>query len=272
MKKQLPTIVLILIFCAGLFLLLYPTVSNYWNEMHQTQVIGRYDEEVAQIGDSRRDDLWNAALEYNAKLAERGNVWVLSDEQREDYYSQLGLAGGIISYIEIPEIDCELPIYHGTDDEVLRVGVGHLEGSSLPTGGENSHCVLFGHRGMPSAQMFTRLDQMEVGDIFILRTLNETLTYEVEQIRIVLPEEMEELVIQKGRDLCTLVTCTPYGVNSHRLLLRGHRIENLEENQIVSVTADARQVDPLLVMPVVAVLLLLVLLIVFLSIRKRKIS
>lgn len=167
-----------------------------------------------------------------------------------------------MGYIEIPSIDVSLPIYHGTDEGVLAVGVGHLEWTSLPVGGESTHCVLSGHRGLPSARLFTDLDQLKEGDYFMLNILDETLTYEVDQIRIVEPEEVEELTIIEGRDLCTLVTCTPYGVNSHRLLVRGHRVDNLEEAVTVRVTADAVEVEPL----IVASILLVPTLVLFLSV------
>ena len=173
-----------------------------------------------------------------------------------------------MGYIEIPSIKVSLPIYHGVDEAVLQIAVGHIEGSSLPVGGENSHCVISGHRGLPSAKLFTNLDQLKEGDIFMMRVLDETLTYEVDQIRIVEPEDLSNIGIVEGEDLCTLVTCTPYGVNSHRLLVRGHRIENIDASSI-RVTADALQIDPVIVAPVVAAPILLLLLIVLL-VRYRK--
>ena len=176
-----------------------------------------------------------------------------------------------MGYIEIPKINCSLPIYHGTNEAILQVAVGHIEGTSLPVGGESTHCVLSGHRGLPSAKLFTNLDQMEVGDIFMLRVLDEVLTYEVDQILIVEPQETGALQIEEGKDYCTLVTCTPYGVNTHRLLVRGHRIENIEEAKTVRVTADAIQIEPLLVAPAVALPMLIVLLVVLLiKTRKKK--
>ena len=270
MKNRLSTILLVIIFCVGLFLLLYPTVSDYWNSMHQSRMISGYAEAVVQIDDDRYAEIWSSAHAYNQALAEQGNTWVLTGEQREDYLSQLEVAGGVISYIEIPSIDCALPIYHGASDAVLQVAIGHIEGSSLPVGGESTHCVVSGHRGLPSAQLFSRLDQLVTGDLFFLRTLDETLTYEVDQILIVLPHEMEALEIRKGEDLCTLVTCTPYGVNSHRLLVRGHRIGTPEEARVVRITADAHQIEPLIVAPVVAAPILLVLLIVMLITTQKR--
>ena len=270
MKNRLSTILLVIVFCIGLSLLLYPTISDYWNSLHQSQVISSYAEAVVQIDDDKYAEIWNDAHRYNKDLAQQGNTWVLTDEQREDYHNQLNVAGGVISYIEIPEIDCALPIYHGTSDAVLQVAIGHIEGSSLPVGGESTHCVVSGHRGLPSAQLFSRLDQLIEGDLFFLQTLDETLTYEIDQILIVLPYEMEALEIQPGEDLCTLVTCTPYGVNSHRLLVRGHRIANPEEARVVRVTADAHQIEPMIVAPIVAAPMLLMLLILMLATTRKK--
>ena len=176
-----------------------------------------------------------------------------------------------MGYVEIPEINCSLPIYHGTEESVLQIAVGHIEWSSLPVGGESSHCVISGHRGLPSAKLFTNLDKLVVGDTFLFRVLDETLTYEVDQILIVEPQEVSALTIREGEDLCTLVTCTPYGINTHRLLVRGHRVENAETARTIRVTADAMQVEPLIVAPMVAAPMLAVLLIwVMLGGGKRK--
>lgn len=262
MKKHLSTITLILIFCIGLSLLLYPTVSDYWNSLHQSRAIASYTETVAEIDDNTYEEIWKKARAYNAALAKKGNMWKLTQEQKKEYKSQLDVGGtGVMSYVEIPKLRCSLPIYHGTDEAVLQIAVGHIEGSSLPVGGESTHCVLSGHRGLPSAKLFTDLDQMEEGDKFLLRTLDETLTYEVDQIRVVLPNELDTLEIEEGKDLCTLVTCTPYGVNSHRLLVRGHRITNQKDSPAVRVTSDAMQVDPMMVAPAVAVPVLFLLLV-----------
>ena len=190
---------------------------------------------------------------------------------QESYESLLDVSGnGIIGYIEIPTIKCSLPIYHGTDEAILQIAVGHIEGTSLPVGGSGTHCVLSGHRGLPSARLFTDLDKMVVGDTFMMRVLDETLTYEVDQIRIVLPNEMDDLEIEEGKDYCTLVTCTPYGINSHRLLVRGHRIENQVEAQDIRVTSDAIQIEPLIVAPIVALPMLLALLIILLVSGTKK--
>lgn len=274
MKKHLINALLILIFLIGLSLLLYPTVSDWWNSLHQTRAIANYSETVASLGSSIYEEILTSAEEYNAALAQKGTHWVLSDEELEEYESQLNVAGnGVMGYIEIPKINVSLQIYHGTDASVLQIAVGHIEGSSLPVGGESSHSVLSGHRGLPSAKLFTNLDQLEVGDIFMIQVLNETLTYEVDQILIVLPYELDALGIAEGEDYCTLVTCTPYGVNSHRLLVRGHRIENLEEAAAqIRITAEAVQIEPLIVAPIVAVPML-ILLVIWVSVtgkRKKK--
>ena len=260
MKKHLSTILLVLALLVGAALLLYPTASDYWNSFHQSQAIATYAEEVANLTTADYEKLWLAAVEYNKRMGAAGNPFVLSEEQRADYFSQLDLSGnGIMGYIEIPKIECSLPIYHGTSEAVLQIAVGHLEGSTLPVGGAGTHCVLSGHRGLPSAKLFTHLDQLSEGDVFMLRGLNETLTYEVDQIHIVLPQEVDDLAMVPGRDFCTLVTCTPYGINSHRLLVRGKRIENSEAATAIRITSDAIRIDPILVAPVAAVPMLLIL-------------
>ena len=275
MRKHLSTILLILIFLVGLSLLLYPTVSDYWNSLHQPRAIAQYAEQVANLDNDVYEQLWADAGAYNRTLPGTAQRYVLTDEEKEAYEQLLDPSGtGVMGYIEIPEISCSLPIYHGTDEAVLQIAIGHIEGSSLPVGGESTHCVLSGHRGLPSAKLFTDLDKLDTGDTFILRVLDETLTYEVDRILIVEPYELSALEIEEGRDYCTLVTCTPYGVNTHRLLVRGHRVENQEEATAVRVTADAMQIDPVIVAPLVAVPLLLLLLVVLLARtgKKRKSS
>ena len=239
-KKNRTTILLVVLLLAGLSLLLYPTVSDYWNSFHQTRAIATYAETVAELDNTQYDELWDAAQRYNEALARQGSVLRLSEAQKKEYESLLDVSGlGIMGYIEIPEINCSLPIYHGTEESVLQIAVGHIEWSSLPVGGESSHCVISGHRGLPSAKLFTNLDKLTEGDTFMLRVLDEVLTYEVDQILIVEPQETGALRIEEGKDYCTLVTCTPYGINSHRLLVRGHRIDNVEEADAVRITADA---------------------------------
>lgn len=264
-KGNFITLLLVLIILVGLSLLLYPSVSDYWNSLHQTRAIAAYAEEVANLDNDAYDQLWQDAASYNQSLLTRSNTYLLSDEQKAEYARLLDVSGlGIMGYIEIPEIDVSLPIYHGTGESVLQIAVGHLEWSSLPVGGESTHCVLSGHRGLPSAKLFTNLDKLREGDTFLLRVLDEVLTYEVDQILIVEPQETAALQIEEGKDYCTLVTCTPYGINTHRLLVRGHRIENMEEAKTIRVTADAIQIEPLLVAPVVAIPMLLLLLILLL--------
>ena len=274
MKKKgnhLITILLVLIFLLGLSLLLYPAVSDYWNSKHQTRAIAVYSEEVSGLDKEQYQALWADAAAYNASLRERDNAYLLTEEQKAAYEQLLNVSGlGIMGYIEIPSIDCSLPIYHGTEESVLQIAIGHLEWSSLPVGGESTHCVLSGHRGLPSAKLFTNLDKLQEGDVFLLRVLDEVLTYEVDQILIVEPQEIAALQIAEGEDYCTLVTCTPYGINTHRLLVRGHRIENAPEARLVRVTADAVQIEPLLVAPVVALPMLLLLLILLLLPKRPK--
>ncbi len=265
------TVFLVLLLLAGVSLLLYPSLSNYWNSMHQTRAIASYAETVSQLDTAQYDEMWKAAQDYNRSLAERETAFALTDEQKAAYESLLDVSGlGVMGYIEIPEIDCSLPIYHGTEESVLQVAVGHLEWSSLPVGGEGTHCVLSGHRGLPSAKLFTNLDKLAVGDTFLLRVLDEVLTYEVDQILIVEPEQVDALGIVPGEDYCTLVTCTPYGINTHRLLVRGHRVENTPEAARMHVTADATQFDPLLVAPVLAIPVLLLLLMILLVPKRRR--
>ena len=271
-KRDFSTVILILVFLVGLSLLLYPSVSDYWNSFHQSRAIATYAEQVANIDNDIYARPWEDARAYNQTLVGKENRFQITDEERETYESLLNVGGnGIIGYIEIAKIGCSLPIYHGTDEGVLQIAVGHIEGTSLPTGGESTHCVVSGHRGLPSAKLFTDLDKLIPGDTFVLRVLDESLTYEVDQILIVEPQELAALEIEEGRDYCTLVTCTPYGINTHRLLVRGHRVANAEEAVQIRVTADAIQIEPVLVAPLVAVPMLLILLAALLvSTRKKR--
>lgn len=246
MKLKTITIILIIAFIIGLSLLLYPSLSNYWNLKHATRAINEFSEQLADINDADYEAIWTSALDYNAVLKNRGVDYALPDELKGRYNNEIKLSGnGLMGYIEISSIGISLPIYHGTSASILQIGIGHLEWSSLPTGGENTHCVLSGHRGLPSAKLFTDLNKLREGDVFMLNVLNETLTYEVDQIRTVLPNELGELTISEGNDYCTLVTCTPYGINTHRLLVRGHRIETAEVG--ATVISEAVLVDQLIV-------------------------
>lgn len=252
------TWMLVLVLLAGLSLLLYPAVSNYWNSFHQTRAIAAYAAQVTQLDPAAYDRMWQEANAYNQTLLKRGNTYLLSEEQKAQYRLLLDISGeGIMGYLEIPKIDCALPIYHGSEESVLQTAVGHLEWSSLPVGGESTHCILSGHRGLPSARLFTDLDQLQQGDTFTLRVLNEVLTYQVDQILIVEPQQVSSLRIEEGEDYCTLVTCTPYGINTHRLLVRGHRMNNAEPVRIIGVTADAVRIEPLRIVPIVAAPMLL---------------
>ena len=260
MKFRISTVVLGVLLVAGVGLLLYPTVSDWWNTLHATRAVASYEQKVQSLDSDRRDSMWADAVAYNESLVSRGSSGELTDAQREQYGSLLDVDGtGMMGYVEIPSIQVSLPIYHGTDDSVLQAGVGHIDWSSLPTGGESTHCVLSGHRGLPNARLFTNLDQLVDGDTFKIHVLGRTLTYEVDQILIVEPTDLSALTIEDGKDLCTLVTCTPYGVNSHRLLVRGHRVENASGSE--RVTSDATQVDATLIAPILAIPPLLVMLI-----------
>jgi sortase A len=269
--KKLATILLLAGFLVGLSLLLYPTVSDLYNAKHQSQAVADYTTLVENLDESETEALWASAQTYNRRLAENPDrSFNLTDQETQDYEAQLSETE-VMAYLEIPSIRVSLPIYHGVADNVLQAGLGHFPGSSLPVGGESTHCVLSGHRGLPSSKLLTDLDQLVEGDVFMINTLGETLTYEVDQILIVEPEELDALQIVPGEDLCTLVTCTPYGVNTHRLLVRGHRIENLTEAELQVVIADAVQIEPVLVAPFAAVPIFLLLLIwVFRSEKKRK--
>lgn len=269
MKNRITTIVLTIMLFAGVSLLLYPSISNYWNSYHATKAVSDYAEKVQNMDRGRYEKMLGDAVAYNQSLTERGDAYELSAEQKQRYNELLNIDGtGIMGYIEIPSINLSLPIYHGTEDSVLQVAVGHIEWSSLPTGGSSTHCVLSGHRGLPSASLFTNLDQLVAGDTFVIRVLDEVLSYEVDQILIVEPDDVSALTIEDGKDLCTLVTCTPYGVNSHRLLVRGHRVENASEE--VRLVSDAVRIEPLIVAPMLAVPVLAALLLLLLIPRSKK--
>ncbi len=272
-RKHISTIFIILIFLVGLGFISYPTVSNLWNQAHQSRAIATYSKQVEKLDDSENKKMLKAARKYNKSLLKKSDHWKLSKKDKKKYESLLDVSGtGIMGYIEVPKIDCSLPIYHGTDEGALQIAIGHLEGSSLPVGGKSTHCVLSGHRGLPSARLFTDLDQMEEGDIFILNILGRKLAYEVDQIRVVLPEEMSDLEIEEGKDLCTLVTCTPYGINTHRLLVRGHRTEYVEkkveeeQKEVQTKKTDIR----LMIAGGAGVLILLIIIIVIVIKRRRK--
>ncbi|MDE7058876.1 MAG: class C sortase, partial [Lachnospiraceae bacterium] len=236
----------------GIFL--YPSVSDWWNSMHATRAISGYVTAVEDLSAQEREDMLNVARAYNETLP-NGVDFDLTDEEREEYNNILDVTGtGIMGYVQISAIGVNLPVYHSVDEGVLQIAVGHIPGSSLPVGGERTHAVLSGHRGLPSAKLFSDLDQMVEGDTFTLNIMDQTITYMVDQIRIVLPEETDDLAIQAGRDYCTLVTCTPYGVNTHRMLVRGRRIENIAGEVVV--VAEAVRIPNYIVIPAVGIPLL----------------
>ena len=275
MRRHLSTILLLLVFIIGLGVLLYPSISDYWNAQVQSRAIVDYEAALANLTQEDYTAYFEEADAYNAALREISFPLMYFDrlDEREDikhYDDILNVNGnGIIGYIAIDKIGVELPIYHGTSDAVLNVAVGHLQGTSLPAGGESTHAVMSAHRGLPSAKLFTDLDDMAIGDTFRITVLDRVLTYEVDQILIVKPNEVDSLYVVEGEDLCTLVTCTPYGINTHRLLVRGHRVETVVEKPEIYVPADAYMIDSLIVTPIVAMPMLLVLLI-FLLVKYRK--
>ena len=259
MKLSKTTVILIIVCVIGLSLLLYPSFSNYWNSKHATQAIASYVHALEEIDDTDYKAIWQDAIDYNKALLERKNQFTLTDELRERYNDTLNVGGtGLMGYVEIDKLGVSLPLYHGTSEEVLQHAIGHIDWSSLPTGGESTHCAVSGHRGLPSAKLFTDLDKLREGDLFTLTVLDQVLTYEVDRIRTVEPADAADLLVTEGRDYCTLVTCTPYGINTHRLLVRGHRVENVEVNH-VRVISEAVVIDPLVVAPIVAAPFLLAL-------------
>lgn len=257
MRKNLSTIILILIFLVGLSVMLYPSVSDAVNRKHQSRAAADYAEEVEQLSDADYQTYFDAADAYNRQLNTTPNAFYKPDLV-SGYAQTLDISGtGIMGYITIPKISVELPIYHGTDEGVLQVAAGHLEGSSLPVGGAGTHAVISAHRGLPSAKLFTNLDELEVGDRFTITVLNRVLTYEVDQISIVLPTEIDQLLPTEGMDYVTLMTCTPYGINTHRLLVRGKRVETTESQKHIRVAADAFRIEPIIVAPILAIPMLL---------------
>lgn len=268
-RNIVSSVILTLILVAGLSLLLYPTISNWWNSTRSTKAISNYQEVVDTLKEEEYTKLLEDAKEYNKSFYRH----YLNRDEQKVYENLLNIGGnGMMGYLVIPKIDVKLPIYHGTAESVLQIAAGHLEWSSLPVGGESTHCILSGHRGLPSAKLFTDLDQMVEGDLFQLNILNETFTYEVDQILVVKPKETDDLQIIDGRDYCTLVTCTPYGINTHRLLVRGHRVENMDDTKL-HVPSDAVQIDNIIVAIIIAVpILLIVFGYVFIRDKKRKSS
>ena len=251
--------VLLVLMIIGIALLVYPSLADYWNSFHQSRAIRTYAERVAKVDSREYEKMISDAARYNQALAESGIQWEMGEEQLKEYHSLLNFDGtGVMGYIDVPKIRVKLPVYHGTEEAVLQTSIGHLTETSLPVGGSGSHCVLSGHRGLPSARLFSDLDKLVEGDTFTLSILNESYTYEVDRIRVVEPKDLSELQIEPERDLCTLVTCTPYGVNTHRLLVRGHRIQNIHGN--AEVVDDALMLEPAFVAPFIMLPLVLLLL------------
>ena len=270
-RKHAITLVMIIGLFVGVGLLLYPTIANYWNSFHQSKAIMSYNESVASLSQEDYDRILSDAKEYNRKLGETGIIWNMSDEQKKEYNKQLKVDDtGIMGYVTIPQFRIKAPIYHGTKESVLQTAIGHLEQTSLPVGGKNSHCQISGHRGLPSARLFTDIDKMREGDTWTMTVLDRTVTYQCDKISIVEPDDLSRLSIKQGKDHCTLITCTPYGINTHRLLVRGHRIPNADGNAFL--TADAVQIEPRYVIPFLtaAILILVIILSVIFSRRARK--
>ena len=260
MKSKKSTIILLVSFFVGLSVLLYPSISSYWNSKTQSEAIVDYESMLSQYKPEDYTAILAEADAYNKQLAQL-NEPLVEHNRLPDYNSILNVGGtGMMGYITVPKISQELPVYHGTSDGVLSVAVGHLQGTSLPVGGENTHCVVSAHRGLPTAVLFTHLDRMEIGDIFYFTILDRTITYEVDQIRIVEPDDASLIQIKDGKDYCTLLTCTPYGINTQRLLVRGHQIDASQTRNLY-VANEAYRIEPLIVMPIVALPIIFVLLV-----------
>lgn len=282
-KNRTTTVLLAVMLIAGLGLMLYPSLADLWNKSHSSRVISNYRRSTSDMDEEQHEQLLQEAREYNESLFKGVNPFAMTEDERSRYNELLNIEGsGEMGYIEIPSIRVSLPIYHGTEEDVLQKGVGHLEWSSLPVGGENTHCVLSGHRGLPSAKLFTNLDSLAVGDSFTIHVLSEELNYEVDQILTVLPDETDALRIEKDRDYCTLLTCTPYGINTHRLLVRGRRVDgsdttdkadttvNSEKTVEMPVWADAERIAPLTVAAFIVLPAALITIICFLASDMRK--
>lgn len=268
-KRDYSNILLVLIFFIGLSVLLYPTISDYWNSKVQSRAIVNYEAMLANLTPEDYSQVFAAADEYNEQIRQV-DYPLMYHEEVPGYFDILNVTGnGIMGYVTIEKLMVELPIYHGTSEAVLNVAAGHLQGTSLPVGGPSTHSVLSAHRGLPSAKLFTDLDKLEVGDVFTVTVLDRVLTYQIDQILIVRPNEVEELYVTEGEDYCTLVTCTPYGINTHRLLVRGTRVETPEVKNIY-VANEAYRIDSLILTPIVAAPMLLVLLILLLVKHPRK--
>lgn len=255
------TIILLSLFFVSLCVLLYPSISQYWNSKVQSKAVSNYNDSLIEMNEQDYSRYLTDAKDYNRRLASL-NYPLLEAKSIKGYESALNIQGnGIMGYISIDKIGVELPMYHGISDSVLSVAVGHIEGSSLPIGGESTHSALSAHRGLPNAKLFTNLDKLEIGDTFTLNILGDTLTYQVDQIKTVKPNEVNDLQIEEGKDFCTLVTCTPYGINTHRLLVRGERVKTVQYKKVY-ISAEAYVIDRLIVAPLVALPIIFVLIMV----------
>ena len=267
-KKHLLTVILVAGLVAGAGFLLYPSVANYWNSFHQTRAIMSYSDAVSEMSQEDYTAILDEAKAYNKRLGKIGIHWNLTDAEKEEYSKMLKIDGSdVMGYISIPKIHVKLPMYHGTEEAILQTSIGHLEQTSLPVGGKSSHCSVSGHRGLPSARLFTDLDKLKEGDTWTMNILNETLTYEADQIRIVEPEDLSNLNITAKKDYCTLITCTPYGINTHRLLIRGHRIPNVDGD--ANLTADAIQIEPMYIAPFLSIPVLIALFAIMMVTTRR---
>lgn len=261
MKKHFSSVCLVLMFLLGLCILLYPAAANFWNSKVQSKAITNYESVLTNMEKKDYSQYFSAADAFNQKLRSMEKPLCHVKELCE-YPTLLKFPGTeIMGYLAIDKLQLELPIYHGTSPQVLASGAGHLEGTSLPVGGAGTHCVLSAHRGLPSSKLFSELDKLEAGDLFTITVLDRRITYQVDQIKIVLPKETEDISIINGKDYCTLVTCTPYGINTHRMLVRGIRVDNAEIKAPLRVSSDAVPIDPLIAAPFTAIPLLLLLLV-----------
>ena len=269
-KEHYLTVILVSMLLIGLSLVLYPTISNYWNSLHQSRIVAGYVQDVEDMSDENKSDMLAAAQAYNQTLRQGVTPGLdLSNSEIDFYNKTLDVSGtGIMAYVEIPKLNTILPIYHGTDEGVLRIAIGHIPGTSLPVGGKGTHAVISGHRGLPSAKLFTNIDRLVKGDTFMIQVLDETLTYEVDQILTVLPNDMSAVAIDPEQDYVTLVTCTPYGVNTHRLLVRGHRIPN-KENAVRITTEASLENNLLIVVAVIIAIILLIIIGIYHKLRHR---
>lgn len=268
--KKVVSVLVVLVLLAGLAFILYPTVANLWNTMHHSQMVSHFLNNVSTLKQEEYDRIISDARNYNDKMAKTGiRKYVLSEDELNKYEGLLNINGdGMMGYLDIPSINVKIPVYHGSDEAVLQFAAGHIEWSSLPVGGKGSHTVISGHRGVPSAKLLSNIDQLKIGEYFILHILNETYTYQVDDIKIVLPKEIEQIQIDPQMDYTTLVTCTPYGINTHRLLVRGHRVSNLTDEEYSQ--EKEKNNSYLFIVFAVAIITVVIVLCVILLIRRKK--